>query len=154
MKLLIQKLVLPLTIISFFGLTKWWYAAVVDAPDYIVYGFPFIYSCPAFHTSMAYQYFVLAYIADILCYFLFWLAAIYSINKIYPVKVKKMVTRILWLISIIILCLTVFWLSFADNIFYLKRDFDIEVLDTGFALGWEHVERPYHPKYNPDGIRK
>jgi hypothetical protein len=152
MKHLILKLILPLTILSFAGFTKWWYALVVDAPDYVMYGFPFIYTCPAFHTSMAKQYFILEFLADTTCYFLFWLVIVYCINR-YAVKIiiRKKTAIALWVLSGIIICFNVLLASLEDNIFTLKRNFDIEVFETGYAPGWKYVPRPYHKKYNPEG---
>ena len=63
------SLALPLTIIIFILFSKWWIADVVDASDYIMYGFPLIYKCPAFHTSLAQQYFIMELFIDILAYF-------------------------------------------------------------------------------------
>ena len=151
MKQLILKLILPLTIISFAGLTKWWYAVVVDAPDYVMYGFPFIYTCPAFHTSGAFQFFALEFLADILCYFSFWLIFVYAINKKFPLRIKKLVSIILWIIAVLIITPPLsFALLIGDNVYYLKRNFEIEVLETGYAPGWKHVQHPDHKKHNPD----
>ncbi|MEM6768710.1 MAG: hypothetical protein AAF655_27470, partial [Bacteroidota bacterium] len=58
MKQLIWRLVIPLTIISFFLVTKWWFVAVEDAPDSWMYGFPFPYLCEGWHTSLSLQVFL------------------------------------------------------------------------------------------------
>lgn len=154
MKQLLLKLILPLTLLSFTGFTKWWYALVVDAPDYVMYGFPFIYSCPAFHTSLAYQYFILEFLADILCYFSFWFLIVYAINKKFPLRIKKAVSITLWILAVLVITPPLgLQLLLGDNVYRFKRDFDIEVFETGYTVapGWIYVERPYHEKYNPEG---
>ncbi|RDI05459.1 hypothetical protein [Flavobacterium sp. AG291] len=154
MKQLILKLTLPLTLISFAGFTKWWYVLVVDAPDYVMYGFPFIYSCPAFHTSMAYQFFIMEFFADILCYFSFWFLIIYAISKKFPLRIKKAVSITLWIIAALIITPPLgLHLLLGEDVYYFKRNFDIEVLETGVAPihSWKYMPRPYHKKYNPEG---
>jgi hypothetical protein len=69
MKKNIIRLILPVTLILFTLFTKWWYV-FPDGPPVMAYGFPLIYKCPGFHTSLSMQYFVLEMIADLLFYFL------------------------------------------------------------------------------------
>jgi hypothetical protein len=80
-------MVLPLTVISFGTITKWWYALPVDAPDTMFTGFPFAYACPGWHTSMSLQIFVTEFIIDFLTYFLLWFVLIFCIDH-FVTKVK------------------------------------------------------------------
>lgn len=113
-----------------------------------------LYACPAFHTSLAYQFFILELFADILCYFTFWFLIFYAINKKFPLRIKKIVSITLWFLTALIITPPLgLHLLLGDDVYHLKRDFDIEVFETGYtaAPGWIHVQRPYHEKYNPEG---
>ena len=59
MKRLILRLILPLTLILFAIITKWSYGVIVDGTDEFFYGFPLIYKCDGFHTSLSTQYFLI-----------------------------------------------------------------------------------------------
>jgi hypothetical protein len=59
LKELIYKRIIPLTIISFLLVTKWWYVLPIDSPHSIMIGFPLAYSCKGWHTSMSEQYFII-----------------------------------------------------------------------------------------------
>ncbi len=150
MKNLIFKLIIPLTIISFVFFTKWWYAIPTDAPDTMFYGFPFIYTCQGWHTSMSLQIFVLEFIADFLIYFLVWFILISLINSfLIKLKPNKFLTIFLWIICGFIIVFESLILSNKDNVFRFKRPFEIKVLETGnkFILGKE--KRPDYYKYFP-----
>ena len=64
----ILNLTLPLTIITFILFTKWWIVDIVDGSDAVMYGFPLIYKSPAFHTSLAEQYFIMEFLIDFLLF--------------------------------------------------------------------------------------
>ena len=72
MKQLTLKLIIPLSVISFATLTKWWYALPVDAPGTYLTGFPFPFVCNGWHTSMSLQIFAIEFFVDFLTYFLIW----------------------------------------------------------------------------------
>jgi hypothetical protein len=42
--------------------------------------------------------------------------------------------------------------SFRENLFYFKRGFTIEIMETGYKFIWQNQERPgclkYHPQKN------
>lgn len=151
MKQLTWKLILPLTIISFGTITKWWYTLPVDAPDTLYSGFPFPFVGDGWHTSMSLQIFVIELIADILIYFLIWFAIVFCINK-YLTKIKtyKIVTIGLWTISGIIIIGASYIASFPENIFHFKRPYDMEIMETGYKFLWQHTERPDYYKYHPE----
>ncbi|MES2110421.1 MAG: hypothetical protein V4577_16810 [Bacteroidota bacterium] len=141
MKQFTLKLVIPLTIISFVLITKWWYVQPEDAPDSMLKGFPFPYSGNGWWTSMSFQYFVLEFIADLLVYFVFWFLLIALINRyLKPIKIHKAVTIILWCISSLMGGGAIFIAGIMEHDFKLIRDFKMEVLDTGHEFLWEFVD--------------
>lgn len=150
MKNWIFKLVLPLTVISFGTFTKWWYAIPVDAPDTMFTGFPLAYNCSGWHTSLSLQIFVTEFIVDILIYFLFWFILIFCINRfLVQIKTYKWVTIVLWSSSAIFITFGTLVTANNDNVFYIKRTFEMKVLETGYEFIWQHTERPDYYKYFP-----
>lgn len=143
MKTLTLKLVLPLTIILFFGINKWWYVDVIDGTDEIMYGFPFIYTCRAFHTSLASQYFILEYIADLLFYFLIIWLLVFVLHKYFNLKsIPKLFFYTLLAISIPIAFTQIVMFVVLDNTFDWIRDFDIIYKTSGVDLFFKFKERP------------
>lgn len=151
MQRLIFKLILPLTIISFATVTKWWYALPVDAPDTLYSGFPFPFVGDGWHTSMSLQIFVFELFADFLIYCLFWFTVTFCINKfLIKIKTYKVVTIGLWTISGLLILGTSYIASFPEHIFYFKRPYDMEILETGYKVVWLQTERPDYYKYHPE----
>jgi hypothetical protein len=151
MKSLIVKLAIPLTVISFATVTKWWYALPVDAPDTMFTGFPLAFTCRGWHTSLSLQFFVIEFFVDLLTYFLIWQFLIFCIDRfIIKLKPHKIMTICLWALSGLLIVLAVLMASNKDNLFYTKRPFDIEVMKTGCKFIWQNIEQPdfyqYHPK--------
>lgn len=151
MKQLTWKLILPLSVISFATITKWWYTLPVDAPDTLYSGFPFPFVGDGWHTSMSLQIFVIELIADILIYFLIWFAVVFYINK-YLTKIKtyKIVTIGLWAITGILILGASYIASSPEHIFYFKRPYNMEIMETGYKFFWQHTERPDFNKYHPE----
>ncbi len=150
MKNWVLKLVLPLTVISFGTFTKWWYALPVDAPDTMFTGFPLAYTCPGWHTSLSLQIFVTEFIIDILFYFLFWFIIVFFISRfLTKLKTNIWVTIILWSISGLFIAFGTLLTANNDNIFYIKRPYEMEVLQTGYEFIWQQTERPDYNKYFP-----
>lgn len=147
LKELIYKRIIPLTIISFLLVTKWWYVLPIDAPHSIMIGFPLAYSCEGWHTSMSEQYFIMEFLIDLLFYFIIWFVLIYLIDRfIIKRKLNKIGTILLFGVSGIFLILSIFIVSNPDNIFYLKRDFETETIETQPKFIWEHIIRPENRK--------
>jgi len=143
MKTLTWQLIIPLTIISFVFVTKWWYALPADAPDTMYTGFPLIYSGAAWHTSMAYQIFVAEFLIDILTYFLTWFIVIYCINRFwFTIKLPRLVTTIVWSFSVLIMGLYTLTASFSDNVYYFKKSYPMIIKETGYHFFWQHTQRP------------
>jgi hypothetical protein len=152
MKNLIFKIALPLTVISFWTITKWWYALPVDAPDTMFKGFPLIYVCPGWHTSLSLQIFVTELVVDFLIYFLFWIILISCIDRFLKrVKISRGVTIGMWALSGLFIAFETLFAANPDNIFYIKRPFEIQVLETGYEFIWQYTERPDYYKYFPKG---
>ena len=143
MKAWIWNIITPLTVISFATFTKWWYALPVDAPDTIFYGFPFPYVGEAWHTSLSLQYFVDALLVDFAIYFLFLNLLIFVAMRILKYrKPHKALSITLWTIAIIIISLASFVVSNPNNLIYLKRPYEIDVMTTGYQFIWQQPERP------------
>ena len=155
MKTLVFRIVFPLTIISFATITKWWYTLPVDAPDTMFTGFPFPFACEGWHTSMSLQIFVIEFVADLLTYFLFWFIIIFCINRfVAKLKTYKAVIIGLWSLSGLIIAFATILAVNNENLFYIKRTFEINVMETGLQFGWQHVERPDFYKYHPQAKRQ
>jgi hypothetical protein len=150
MKNWVLKIVLPLTVISFGTFTKWYYAKPIDAPDTMFFGFPLAYSCIGWHTSLSLQIFVAELVIDILLYFLFWFILILCIDRFMTnVKTYRCVTIGLWFVSGLFIVFGTVLAANPDNIFYLKRPFDMQVLETGYKFIWQDTVRPDYIKYLP-----
>jgi hypothetical protein len=146
---LIVRLVFPIAILLSFCVTKWSYADVVDAVDVVAYGFPLIHSMPAFHTSMATQYFVFEMAVDFAVYFAAVTLLVFGVNRLIPIHVSKLVSGILLSICGLILALFLAVVSGFDDDVYLYNDHQTEVLETGFTFSWKHVQRPDYDRYHP-----
>jgi hypothetical protein len=155
MKELTLKFILPLTVISFATITKWWYTLPVDAPDTLYSGFPFPFVGNGWHTSLSLQIFVLELCTDFFIYFLFWFLVMFFLNQ-YLIKLRanKIVTIGLWTVSGLIILGALFTASFSENIFYIKRPYNMEIMETGYKFIWQHIERPDFNKYHPESNKK
>jgi hypothetical protein len=151
MKQLTFKLILPLTVISFATITKWWYALPVDAPDTLFAGFPFPFVCDGWHTSMSLQIFVTEFFADLLTYFLFWCILIFCIDRFWTkININKIVTIVLWTLTGLVVSGATLIASNSNNLFYVKRPFDIDIMETGYKFVWQQTVRPDYYKYHPE----
>lgn len=155
MKRLIFNLVIPLTIISFASVTKWWYALVVDGPEEILIGFPFPFACSGWHTSLSLQLFVKEFIIDLLTYFLFWFVAIICTDRfLIKLTTNKFLTFISYSLTALIIIGASLIASNPDNIWHVKRNFEIEILETGYKFVWQHTEKPKLEINNFDTTQK
>jgi hypothetical protein len=146
----VLKIALPLAVISFGICTKWWYAIPIDAPDTIFVGFPLAYSCPGWHTSMSLQIFLMEFLIDFLLYFLFWFTILFFFDRfLIKIKTFKWITAVLWSLSSLFTAWGILHASNSDNIFHLKRPFDIQVLKTGWKPIWQQPEHPDYNMYSP-----
>ena len=151
MKRLIIFLVIPLTIIIFATITKWWYVSVVDGTDEILTGSPFPFVCRGFHTSMSLQLFMLEFMVDMLIYFTVILLFIYLVDKfVWKIRVNQLMIIILYGASGLIISLSGLIASDPNNLFFLSRPFDIEIMDTGYKFTWQTLPHPDYYKYHPE----
>jgi hypothetical protein len=154
MKQLLWKLILPLTIISFIFFSKWWYVHVIDGSDEILTGFPLPYMCRGWHTSLSLQIFVLSLIIDLLTYFAFWCMLTFIIHQfIVKIKLNKILTIFLLIISGFLSVVMILIGSNSDNIYTLRMDFESEIHETGYKFIWEKEPQHDYYKYHPEMIK-
>jgi len=141
MKALLIKLIIPLTVISFPLFTKWWFVLPVDAPHEIMHGFPLPYVCPGWHTSLSLQLFVLPFTLDLLVYLLFWFLVVYAFYRACRItKVNKVVVIVLYSLSGFVALGSTLLLTNPDNIITPTRDWEMDVLKTGYEFVWQQQD--------------
>jgi hypothetical protein len=155
MKKQVWKLALPLSIILMFSFTKWWYTLPEDAPDTAFTGFPLAFVCNGWHTSMSLQIFVMEFLIDWLIYFaatylLIWLIMQYlHLNKI-----PKRLAIPSILVAMLIAVFSIWVASFTENLFYVKRNFKMEVIATGYMFIWQHNPANDYYKFHPESKKE
>jgi hypothetical protein len=140
MKELIKKLILPITIISFALVTKWWYVLPTDARETFFWGFPFAFVGEGWHTSGSLQFFILEWLADLCIFFLFWLGIFYVLNQVAEcIMPPKWIIRALWTLSLLVILGYGVVIACSYPIFKLKRDWDWEVIGSGYKFIWQQT---------------
>lgn len=134
MRKLIFRLTLPLTLISFGIITKWSYGIAIDAKDVFFYGFPMIYKCEGFHTSMSTQYFLTEMAFNLLNYFVFWLTLTLALNRIWKINITKRTAKIFWIGFTTLFLGFVYMSNDLDDRYLIKRDFDVKIYDSGITI--------------------
>ena len=134
MRKLIFRLTLPLTLISFGIITKWSYGIAIDAKDVFFYGFPMIYKCEGFHTSMSTQYFLTEMAFNLLTYFVFWLTLTLALNRIWKINITKRTAKIFWIGFTTLFLGFVYMSNDLDDLYLIKRDFDVKIYDSGITI--------------------
>ena len=134
MKKNIFRLTLPLTLISFGIITKWSYGIALDAKDVFFYGFPTIYKCEGFHTSMSTQYFLTEMAMNFLTYFIFWLIVTLALNRIWKINIPKRIAKIFWIGFGILFLGFAYMSNDLDDRYLIKRDFDVKIFDSGITI--------------------
>ncbi|XLS27791.1 hypothetical protein ACJD0Z_11355 [Flavobacteriaceae bacterium M23B6Z8] len=144
---IIFRLTLPLTLISFGIISKWWFGIAEDAKDVFLYGFPLIHKCEGFHTSLSTQYFMAEMTINFLTYFVFWLILTVVFYRFWKIKISKRISKIFW-IGFGIMFLAFIYLSSAfDDRYLLRRNFEVKIIDCGFTIFESHSNE--REKYNP-----
>ncbi len=139
----ILKTVLPLTIISMFVITKWWFAIPVDGPDKLYWGFPFAFMGEGFHTSMSLQFFILEFLVDFAVYFTFILLFVLAFRKWFPtIKTHKSITLTTRILALLLLTGFLVIAATSNPVFRIKRDYDWRLLTTGYVLIWQPTPQP------------
>lgn len=149
---MVIKLALPLSIVLFATITKWWYALPVDGPDTVFTGFPFPFVCDGWHTSLSLQIFVLAFLADFLTYWLFCSILCLGVNRlVFRIKPHKKLLVVLWSFAALVIIGATLLAANPNNIFYIKCPYNMEVVKTGVKfIGQEPANGnvyQYHPRY-------
>ena len=86
---------------------------------------------------------MLEFIADFTFYFICWVIILYLINKfIFQIKPSKWIYMIPYVIALLFLIPAILIASMPENVFYIKRDFDIELLDSGVDVIWHKKQKP------------
>lgn len=135
------KMILPLTIISFLVVTKWWLASIVDVGDEVLYGFPWPFVCSGWHTSLSLQFFVTEFVLDFGTYLLFWGLVLYAAERFgRRINPSRRATRGLWLVASVLMLPAALIVSMPEHVFSLKRDFAIQVKSSGYHLLWQHPD--------------
>ena len=143
MKQLTIKLTIPLSIISMFLVTKWWFALPIDGPDKLYWGFPFPFLGQGFHTSMSFQFFLLEFIANIIVYFLVWIGLLYLISKKYAItNASKFLLKTVWIMALVLTLGFSILVSTSNPVFLLKRDYNWKILQTGYVFIWQDTPWP------------
>lgn len=151
MKQQIRRFIIPLTIISMFLVTKWWYAIPVDGPDKMYWGFPFPFLGEGFHTSMSFQFFVVEFVADLIFYFLVWSCFFHFISKINSISnVSKFLLKTVWSLAFFLGIGFIILVSTSNPIFRFKRDYELKILETGHVFIWQETPRPDINQYEKD----
>lgn len=140
-----------------FLVTKWWFALPVDGPDKIYWGFPFAFIGEGFHTSMSYQIFLTEFILDFVVYLSFWLLLFIVTRKwINEIIIPKLIIKLVWFLSLILISIFAVIMSFSNPVFHAKRDYDWHVMKTGSVFLWQTTPRPditqFHPAINLDSL--
>jgi hypothetical protein len=131
------KLVIPLTIISFGTITKWWYVKIDDYSE-TLRGFPFPFVCSGWHTSLSLQLFVLELIADVLVYFAFWFSlTLIATKTIRSFKISNTTAAVVLTVSGLFIIALVLLAINPDNIYSTIRPFDIKIEETGYGFLWK-----------------
>ena len=150
-KQLAWRLTLPLTIISFGLFTKWWYVLPVDAPDTMMAGFPFPFIGDGWFTSMSVQIFLIELCADFIIYFLFWLVIVFFAKRILThFTISKIWTRVSWTLAILTISFWTIILTISEKHIKVRRDWDMQVLVTGYKFTWTNKDKPDFSKYDPN----
>ncbi len=149
MKKLILQLIIPLTLLSFAFITKWWYADIVDGSDEILIGFPLPYTCPCWHTSLCSQFFVMEFFVDLFCYFLLWFIIVFLVNNyLIKLKLNKALTITLYCLTILLSLGNTILAFNTEYVIRTKRNVEINILETGYQFMWQNIKQPNYDKYH------
>ncbi|MCB9334928.1 MAG: hypothetical protein H6586_02190 [Flavobacteriales bacterium] len=139
MKKLFITIILPLALISQLVITKWWYGVVLDGTDEFLYGFPFVSRCRGFHTSLSHQYFILEVLLNFLVRLVFWSIVVLAFKKyLTRLRIAPTLVKIFYGITISFVSFFAFVSHEVDDVYLLKRDFNIHVFDSGLMFLWQY----------------
>ncbi|MDD3878009.1 MAG: hypothetical protein PHT69_15420 [Bacteroidales bacterium] len=140
MKQLTIRLIIPITVLSFVFVTKWWYVVPIDARETFFWGFPFAYVGEGWQTSGSLQFFILEWLTNLCVFFIFWFTILYFLNRVFDIKTfPKWMVRTLWTFSFLVILVYGVIVIFSYPTFRLKRDYDWEVIQTGYKFIWQQT---------------
>lgn len=85
-----------------------------------------------------------------LIYLIFWFLLIFCIDSfLTKIRIHKILTISLSILSGLILTGTIMIAIMPEHVYKPKRDFDINVMVTGYKFVWQHQDRPDFDKYDP-----
>lgn len=134
MKNLIFRMTLPLTLISFGIITKWSYGIINNETYEFLYGFPLIYKCRGFHTSLSTQYFLTEMTINFLTYFVFWLMITLIVNRFWKINIPKLISTMFWIGFGILFLGFVYLSNDLDDRYEIKRNFEVKIFDSGITF--------------------
>lgn len=145
--ILFLKRTIPLAILSFSLITKWWHAVPVDGPDKFYWGFPLAFVGQGFHTSMSLQIFIAEFILDAAICISFWLLLFYILKRM-DIRLPEniWVSRVVWSVAVSVVVISGTVIVFSDPVFHWKRPYQWEVKAVGYIFIWERT-----PYLHPDG---
>ncbi|WP_272149855.1 hypothetical protein [Tenacibaculum aiptasiae] len=115
-------------------MTKWWFGIAIDAKNTFFYGFPLIYKCEGFHTSLSTQYFLIEIAINFLTYFAFWLILTLTINKFWKINIPKLISKIFWIVFGVLFLGFVYLSNDLDDRYLIKRNFEVKIFDSGITF--------------------
>ena len=139
------KILVPLTLVTMATVSKWWYVLPVDSVDTMMTGWPLPFVCAGWHTSLSYQIFVAELAIDAICYLGLVALALYVLQRWLAVTVGKRTRVALWVLSALLMGLPLLMASNSNNLYYMHRDWDMQVIATGPELVYWPHERPAFP---------
>ena len=154
MKNLIIRFTLPITILSFVLITKWWYGADLDVKDAFFYGFPMIYKCEGFHTSMSTQYFVLELAVNFIAYFCICLIISLILFKIRQFTVPKKISLVFWIGFVVVFTATLYLSYEMKDVYPVSRDFQVKIFDSGFSFLEQTPDREVYMEDIQEWLKK
>lgn len=136
MKKVFWNIVLPLTFISYAGISQWWEYSVVEGQNQILWGFPFPMAKP--NDALGLDVFLLGGMANFLIYLCFWfLVCSLIIRWKGQFKVSPLFNYGLKIIAGIHLGSLVIFSLNPGNKMEWQRSFEIKVIDKGIiAYGY------------------
>ncbi|MDB5280264.1 MAG: hypothetical protein JWR61_5219 [Ferruginibacter sp.] len=145
LKQLIWRLILPLTIVLFGTIT----VLPVDAPDTMMVGFPLAYISDGWHTSMSLQIFIVEFLVDFVVYFFICFLSVFLVKHyLIKIKVSKLITALLWTFSTLIIAIAIWIASLPEQIIQTRRDWNMNVMETGYKLTWIHQDKQAFSKHD------
>ena len=150
MKPLILRLILPLSLIFFILITKWWLVET-ELPVNYLYGFPLPYTAACVSGNGCIQYFIIPLLIDLAAYFFAVLLITWLIHRFNRLRIPKAIGYILWAINVLYYTPSVAYKNAnASTEFYVQREFKVfRTLETGFIFVWEDDPVIDYSKYKP-----